>query len=200
MVMDHLIEEISRYVEKLFRTHSPDFLYHDLQHTIDVVSIVNNIADNSGINTGDKELLLIAAWFHDTGYPDDIPYHEERSAEIAGEYLNKINYPASRTDIIKSLILSTKMPQNPKTRLEKIICDADIAYIGKDDFISRTDRLRKEWEQTINKTYNDSDWLKKNINFIESNSFHTDFAKRKFGDTRKKNLRLLKQKAQEAES
>jgi predicted metal-dependent HD superfamily phosphohydrolase len=198
--MDHLIEEISGYVEKLFQTHSRDFLYHDLRHTKDVVNIVNDIAVNSGIDAEEKELLLIAAWFHDTGYPEDIPYHEERSSEIAEEYLNKINYPADKTAIIKNLILSTKMPQNPKTRLEEIICDADIAYIGKDDFISRIKLLRKEWAQTINKTYNDSNWLKKNINFIESNSFHTDYAKSKFGDMRKKNLSLLKQMTEKTES
>lgn len=198
--MNKLIEEISQYVEKLFKTHSPEFLYHDLQHTKDVVSIVDHIADNSGIINEDKELLLIAAWFHDTGYHDDILYHEEKSVKIAEEYLNKINYPADKTDIIKSLILSTKMPQSPKTKLEEIICDADIAYIGKDDFINRIDLLRKEWEQTINKTFNDSDWLKKNINFIESNSFHTDYAKSNLGDTRKKNLHLLKQMAEKIES
>lgn len=198
--MDNLLEEIAQYVKKSFKNHSPDFLYHDIQHTKDVVNIVDHIADNSGISKEDKELLLIAAWFHDTGYPDDIPYHEERSVKIAEEYLNKINYPSEKTDIIKNLILSTKMPQNPKTKLEEIICDADIAYIGKDDFISRIDLLREEWERTINKKYNDSDWLKKNINFIESNSFHTDYAKSKFGDTRKKNLHLLKQMIEKTES
>lgn len=195
--MSKLIEEIKVYIEKLFRDHPPEFLYHNLQHTKDVVNIVEDIADNSGISPEEKELLLIAAWFHDTGYPENIPQHEEKSAEYAEIFLNKVNYPALKTDIIRHLILSTKMPQNPKTELEKIICDADIAYIGKDDLLNRISLLRKEWETTINETYSDSEWLEKNISFIESNTFHTKYAKNKFSDTRKKNLALLKKLSEE---
>lgn len=196
--MNNLIEEIKVYIEKLFGYHPAEFVYHNLQHTKDVVNIVEDIADNSGISLEEKELLLIAAWFHDTGYPENIPLHEVKSADYAVKYLNKVNYPASKTDIIKKLILSTKVPQNPKTALEKIICDADIAYIGKDDFFNRISLLRKEWETTINETYSDSGWLKKNISFIESNTFHTSYAKNKFGDIRKKNLALLKKLSEEA--
>jgi uncharacterized protein len=196
--MNYIFEQIREYVEKLFETHPHMFLYHNLQHTKDVVNIITDIADNSGVNEESKELLLIAAWFHDTGYPEDIPYHEEKSTEIAREYLNKINYPSGKIEIIKNLILSTRMPQNPKTKLEEIICDADIAYIGQNDLMNRIALLRNEWEQTINQKYTDTEWLKKNINFIEANSFHTDYAKSKYGDNRKKNLSLLEQMAEEA--
>lgn len=195
--MNQLIEKISRYVEELFETHPPIFLYHDLHHTRDVVNIIEEIADNSGINHEEKELLVIAAWFHDAGYPENIPLHEEKSAELAETYLKEINYPPDKIEIIKHLILSTKIPQNPKTVPEKVICDADIAYIGMNDFLNRISLLRTEWEQTLDQKYNDSDWLKKNIGFIEANSFHTDYAKNKFGDIRKKNLATLKQMAEQ---
>ncbi len=195
--MNNLLEEIKVYIEKLFENHPPEFLYHNLQHTMEVVNIVEEIADESGISREEKDLLLIAAWFHDAGYPENIPQHEEKSAEYAERFLNKLNYPAEKVDIIRHLILSTKMPQNPKTELEKIICDADIAYIGKDNLLNRISLLRKEWETTINETYPDSEWLEKNISFIESNTFHTGYAKKKFGDTRKKNLALLKKLSEE---
>ena len=191
--MNKLIEEISLFVEKLFTSYSSVFSYHNLRHTKDVVSLVQDIAENSGIDKEDKELLLIAAWFHDTGYQENISIHEEKSAEIAETYLKNKNFSPDKIRLVQNLILSTKMPQNPMTKLEEIICDADIAYIGSDDLINRIPELREEWKQTMNKNYTDSEWFKQNIKFIESHSFYTDYAREKFGSKRKTNLTILKQ-------
>ncbi len=195
--MNNLIAEIADYVKELFETHPALFLYHNLQHTKDVVNIVKEISDNSGVDEEEKELLLIAAWFHDTGYLQNILHHEEKSAEIAQEYLERINFPTNKIKKVKQLILSTRMPQNPVTPSEKIICDADISYIGHDDFIKRIPSLRDEWVQTIKKTFTDEEWIKQNIEFIESNRFHTEYARQKFGEMRKKNLSRLKQLAEQ---
>jgi predicted metal-dependent HD superfamily phosphohydrolase len=192
--MNRLIENISHYIDSLLQNNPSDFVYHNLQHTKDVADIVKDVAENSGIDEEEKELLLIAAWFHDTGYPESILQHELKSAEIAEEYLKSINFPFGKIATVKQLILSTKIPQNPKSLSEKIICDADIAYIGKNTFINRISLLRDEWKQTLKRKFTDYEWLKENINFIEANSFHTDYARNKFGDERKKNLALLKQK------
>ena len=191
--MNKLIEKISLFVEKLFESYPSVFSYHNLRHTKDVVSIVQDIAENSDIDEKDKELLLIAAWFHDTGYQENISIHEEKSAEIAETYLKNINFAPDKISIVRNLILSTKMPQKPKTVLEEIICDADIAYIGSDNLINRIPELRKEWKQTINKNYTDSEWFKENIKFIESHTFYTDYARKKFGGKRIANLTILKQ-------
>ncbi len=191
--MNNLIAEISDYVKQIFEKFPALFLYHNLQHTVDVVNIVKDISENSGTNEEEKELLLIAAWFHDTGYPQNISHHEEKSTEIAREYLEKLNFPEVKINTVEKLILSTRMPQNPITMPEKIICDADISYIGHNDFISRIASLRNEWAQSIKKTFTDEEWIKQNIEFIESNSFYTDYARQKFDETRKKNLARLKQ-------
>ncbi len=191
--MNKLVEEVSQFVVNLFKAHPAIFKYHNLHHTREVVDIVKDLAEKSGLNSDDVELLIIAAWFHDAGYPETIPLHEERSAEIAEEFLRKKDYPAEKTDAVKKLILSTKVPQNPVNKLENIMCDADIAYIGKKDFMSRINLLRQEWKETMQREYSDTEWFKENIRFLESNSFHTEYAKRKFGETRKENLAALKQ-------
>ncbi len=72
------------------------------------------------------------------------------------------------------------------------MCDADIAYIGKRDFLRRKDKLREEWGRTIQKEFSDTEWYIENIRFLESNSFHTEYARTKFGNTRKENLAALK--------
>ncbi len=192
--MNKLVEEVSRFVINSFKSNPAFFLYHNLHHTREVVDLVEDLAQNSGVESEGLELLLIAAWFHDIGYAETIPLHEERSAEKAEEFLRKKDYPQEKIDAVKKLILATKVPQNPESNLEKIMCDADIAYIGKKDFMSRIKLLRKEWKQTIQKEFSDPEWFRENIHFLESNSFHTEYAKRKFGETRKENLAALKQK------
>ncbi len=190
--MNRIIEEVSNYVKKLFETNPSFFRYHNFYHTKEVVDIVRDLAENSGISKGDRELLLIAAWFHDIGYPDTIPHHEEKSAEKAEEFLRGKNYQPEKIAAVKKLILSTKVPQNPENILEQIMCDADIAYIGKKDFLNRIDQLREEWGKTIQKEFSDPDWLETNIHFLESNSFHTQYAKTRFGQIRKENLAELR--------
>lgn len=195
--MSKLLEEISTYIKNLFETQlSPSFVYHNFQHTKDVVDAAKKIAENSGIPDGEKELLLIAAWFHDSGYCTSVKYHEEISTEIAGTFLKKENYPSEKTDIVKRIILSTKIPQHPQTKLEEILCDADLVYLGYENLDVKIELLRKEWESTINKFYTDREWLKQNIDFIDANSFHTDYAREIFGAVRMLNLNKLKYKAE----
>ncbi len=190
--MNQLVEEVSQYAEKIFKTHPSFFRYHNLLHTKEVVNIVKDLAENTGIDDSESELLLIAAWFHDIGYPDAVWNHEKRGAEMAEEFLEKKDYPPHKIADIKKLILSTKVPHHPENRLEKIMCDADIAYIGKKDFLSRINQLREEWKKTIKKEFSDTEWIMENIRFLESNSFYTEYAKKKYEDTCRENLAALK--------
>ena len=197
-MMNKIIEEVSLYIKNLFKMQLSDsFLYHNLQHTIDVVNIVDEMADNTGLNNEEKELLSIAAWFHDSGYSRSIENHEEVSAEIAETYLKERNFPPARIDTIKRMILSTRIPQNPQNKPEEIMCDADLAYIGSEVLMEKIELLREEWKRTNNKSYTDYEWLKLSIDFIEANTFHTDYARKKFRETRKINLNKLKQRAAE---
>jgi predicted metal-dependent HD superfamily phosphohydrolase len=192
--MNNLIEDISQYISKLFDKRLPaSFLYHNIRHTKDVVYTSSVIAEKSGLDNDDTELLLIAAWFHDTGYTESIEYHEEKSARIAEEFLTGRNVPQEKISVVTRAILSTKIPQRPGNDIEKILCDADLAYMGSSDFIEKIKLLREEWSLTLNKTYTDYEWLIASMNFIESNSFHTESAHKIFEGKRKENLALLQQ-------
>lgn len=192
--MNNIIEEISQYISNLFDKRLPaSFLYHNMRHTKDVVHTSSEIAEKSGLDNEDIELLLIAAWFHDTGYIESIENHEEKSAEMAEEYLSKMNYPREKISAVTRTILSTKIPQRPDNDIEKILCDADLAYMGSNDLLEKIELLREEWALTLNRIYTDHEWFNASMNFIESNSFHTEFARKKFEGKRKKNLALLQQ-------
>ena len=66
---------VDQYIRELFRDELPEGIkYHDADHTLHptkgVVAAANRIAISENISEHDRELLITAAYFHDTGYID----------------------------------------------------------------------------------------------------------------------------------
>ena len=142
------VNKAHQYVQNIFNKHAPpENVYHNLNHTAEVVSAVKEIASAEGVGDDDLELLLIAAWFHDSGYVKTCKGHEEVSVGYVKEFLQSINYTEDNTKQIESLICATKMPQSPKNHLEEILCDADLHHIGMKEFEEKGDLLRLEYEK-----------------------------------------------------
>lgn len=193
--MDDLVVKVEKFVVHLLNEElDSGYTYHNLAHTQNVVFNANKLADLSGLEEDQKELLLISAWFHDTGYTKSIEKHEQQSVSIASSFLKSQNYPQDKIDMVSSLILATQMGYEPKTHLEKLICDADSSHLGSKDFMIVTELLRKEWELTCNKTLKETEWLQENIDFLTNkHRFYTDEAFANWDKTKGKNLsRLLK--------
>src|SRR4030095_15950777 len=123
----------------------PRLGYHNLSHTLDVLQQAEVIAKQENVNDKHDLLLLkTAAVFHDSGFLFVYKNHEEKSCEIATESLRKV---FSEEDIKKvcGMIMATKIPQTPNTLLEQVICDADLDYLGRDDFEPISRNLHKEF-------------------------------------------------------
>jgi predicted metal-dependent HD superfamily phosphohydrolase len=193
--MSDLLNKASEFASKTIIEKLPKgMVYHNLEHTLEVVEAANEIGKHSGLSESDMEILLLAAWFHDIGIPNSYNNHEEKSAAIAKDFLEKNNYPADKISKVTDLILITKMPQNPKNLIEEVICDADISHIGKKGFNTRSQLLRAEWEALKNKKISNLEWLKNNIEFVAGNRFHTKYARENYEDQRSKNLAKLQKK------
>jgi predicted metal-dependent HD superfamily phosphohydrolase len=193
--MSDLLEKASEYASGIISEKLPKgIVYHNLDHTKEVVTTAEEIGKNSGLSSDDMEMLLIAAWFHDSGITETYNNHEEKSAQIAREFLAMNKYPDEKINTISNLIIVTKIPQNPKNLLEEIICDADISHIGRKGFNTRSQLLRAEWETLQNKKITDFEWLKSNIEFVAGNKFRTRYAKQNFEKQRLKNLDKLQKK------
>ncbi|HEX9740136.1 MAG TPA: Pycsar system effector family protein [Ignavibacteriaceae bacterium] len=193
--MSDLLEKASEYASGIISEKLPKgIVYHNLDHTKEVVTTAEEIGKNSGLSSDDMEMLLIAAWFHDSGITETYNNHEEKSAQIAREFLAMNKYPDEKINTISNLIIVTKIPQNPKNPLEEIICDADISHIGRKGFNTRSQLLRAEWETLQNKKITDFEWLKSNIEFVAGNKFRTRYAKQNFEKQRLKNLDKLQKK------
>lgn len=167
MVMDEMEKKLPK---KLY--------YHNLKHTIDVIVQVELISKNEDINEEELLLLKTAALFHDTGFMLGYSDHEELSAQYAAEVLPKWNYTPRQIDVIRKLILVTKLPPRPANLLENIICDADLDYLGRADFIPVSANLFKELVENKMIENDMNKWNEMQIRFIESHQYFTETAKR----------------------
>ncbi len=182
---------IKNYVFELFKNSlSTSAVYHNYNHTLQVVNAANEIANAEGLDEESLEVLLIAAWFHDTGYVVSHENHENESIKIVEDYLkNKLNDTAKIKNV-KEIIKATAMPQSPKNKLEKIICDADLFHLGSEDFNKRSNLLRAEIDQLCGHQFTDIEWFEKNETFLSEHSYFTNYVFEKLNE--QKSLNLLK--------
>ena len=168
------IQEI--ILDKLER-ELPDYLYyHNVKHTVDVVTEVELIGWGEGCT--DEEILLLktAGLFHDAGHTVAYDNHEFFGTQIAREMLPKYNYTPEQIEKICSVIMATKLPPRPANLLESIICDSDLDYLGRSDFIPVSNTLYEELKaQDKMKSLND--WNKMQVKFISGHQYFTKTAR-----------------------
>ena len=163
----------SVFIVKLL-THdlAPDLYYHTIDHTLDVYNSVQKIGLQEKCNATDLKLIPIAALYHDCGYIDGKHNHESRSCEIAVQVLPGFGYSQSDVDIICSLIMVTKLPQEPNSLMEQIICDADLDYLGRADFFTIGNRLYREM-LAYGHINNEDEWYQLQIEFLKNHRYFT---------------------------
>ncbi|ULQ58277.1 HD domain-containing protein [Flavihumibacter rivuli] len=147
--------------------------YHNLEHTLDVLQQSERIAALEKLSDPRQVMLLrIAALFHDTGFLYTYKGHEEKSCEIMESYLNHGSIPNADLEVIKGMIMATKIPQSPKTLAEAIICDADLDYLGRDDFPPISNGLKQEF-LVFGVIKDEKDWDPLQIGFFEKHQYFT---------------------------
>ena len=155
----------------------PGYLfYHNVKHTVDVVTEVELIGWAEGCS--DEEILLLktAGLFHDAGHTIAYDNHEFYGTEIAKEMLPAFNYTPKQIECICSLIMSTKLPPRPTNLLENIMCDSDLDYLGRSDFIPVSNTLYEELKAQ-NKMGSLNDWNKIQVKFISGHQYFTKTAR-----------------------
>lgn len=153
----------------------PQLYYHNIKHTIDVVTQVELIGLGEGVDDEDLLLLKTAALFHDSGHILGYEDHERFSTIIAREILPDYYYTQKQIDKICELIFATRMPPDPKNRLEEIMCDADLDYLGRSDMIPVSTLLYRELkEYNMVKSWNE--WNRLQIKFISNHQYFTKTA------------------------
>jgi len=168
--------------------------YHNIAHTLDVLEQAEVIAIQEKVTDKHDVLLLkTAAIFHDSGFLFVYKNHEEKGCEIASESLKNV---FSEEDIKKvcGMIMATKIPQTPNTLLEQIICDADLDYLGRNDFEPISRNLYKEFI-FFKIIPEDIIWDHIQIKFFESHHYFTGTSITKRNEMKLKHLNILKERS-----
>ena len=195
-----VVLKVSKFVNDLFdRKSTIAALYHNFDHTLDVVANVKEISKAMDLPHEKTEVIVIAAWFHDTGYLFTPVEHEERSIVIATDFLRKEGYPEQKIKVIAGCIRATKVPQQPKNLIEKVMSDADLLNLGKKDSVEMGEMLRAEIESMSGKTMREKDWIKQSITFFQGHHYHTSYADQKYSQSRNKNLKKLEERLKKLE-
>lgn len=168
-------EKVRLYVEEFLQRNLPEHLfYHNARHTVDVLEASVQIAERENIHDPEDLLILkTAALFHDTGMVKAYSGHEAVSCHFADTILPDFGFTKEQILRINQLIMKTKMPQSPDGILEKILCDADLDYLGRADYEEISQDLYREWKE-IGRIYSTEQWRELQVDFLTQHHYWTN--------------------------
>ena len=195
---------VDQYIRELFRDELPDGIkYHDANHTLHptrgVVAIANRIGISENIAEHDRELLIAAAYFHDTGYIREYDKNEPIAARMAGRILKIIGFKPNEIEKIQKMILSTDLAREPNTHLEKIICDADLDNLGREDFFKLDGKLREGRRARGIDVSDDAKWYRSTLQIIKKHQYYTESQKKLREKGKQENIKRLLAKLESIE-
>jgi len=195
---------VDEYIRDLFRNELPDGIkYHDANHTLHptkgVVAAANCIAISEKISDLDRELIIAAAYFHDSGFIKEYGKNEPIAARMAGRILKLIGYKPNEIEKIQKMILATDLVVEPKTHVEKILCDADLDHFGRDDFFKLDAKLREGRRIRGLDVSDDAKWYKGTLAVITNHQYYTESQKKLREKEKQKNIKRLLNKLEEIE-
>ncbi|MES2484561.1 MAG: phosphohydrolase [Bacteroidota bacterium] len=167
--------------------------YHNIAHIQDVYAAAGRHIAAVGIKDDAAILLQTAALFHDSGFIEQAAGHEEISCNFAKQYLPGFGYSDDHIAVICGMIRATKIPQQPQTPLEEILADADLDYLGRNDFWEISDKLFAELKHT-GVVDSEESWNQMQVRFFESHHYFTAYAKAYRETKKQENLQRIKNK------
>lgn len=190
---DQLLSRVQAYVRSFFKEHyNAYFVYHNIEHTERVAKAAKEISNHFQLTPHEFFLVMASAWFHDSGYFIDAENHEVKGGQLAVSYLEKQGLSAEETTIVKNCILATRVPQNPQSLLEKIVCDADLYHLGTADFFKNNELLFQEVRAIKDNPPTKAQWQKESIQLLENHHYFTDYCRLLLRDTKRESLKALR--------
>jgi predicted metal-dependent HD superfamily phosphohydrolase len=190
--MDTVVHAVAAYVKQLFAEYEKNELaYHNFAHTLNVVRRSNEMTTHYGLSGENRRVVLVAAWFHDSGYLVSGAYeHEKASVEIMKQFLAPTDIISKTVEQVAGCIMATKIPPNPQNLLEEIVCDADTYHLGTHEFLMSNETVKREFQQA--KQVTDEEWNKMTLDFLEHHLFYTDYCKQRLNQGKLVNIKMLR--------
>lgn len=168
--------KLRRIVLKKLEADLPSYLtYHGLDHTLDVLNICEQYIRRLNLPEDQRYLLRTGAIVHDMGFLKGPANHEEVGSGMAAEIMRGLGISEDDIQVVSGLVMATKIPQTPLTPLQMVICDADLDYLGREDYPEISLKLFEELKY-MKVIETEDQWKNLQINFLKAHKFHTPFA------------------------
>lgn len=191
--MNRIVQEAEQYVSELLTQLDDQICYHDLEHTLRVKSAIEELSEAAQLQNDQREILELAALFHDTGFTRTYRGHEQESIRIAKEFLTKKQYPAEKLEQVLACIEVTEVNKMAENKMEMLMKDADLSNLGQPDYFDYLKKLRCEWELILHEKHTDAEWYRLNHQFLKSHRYFTPMAQALYGQQSAVNQKHLKQ-------
>jgi len=190
-----LLDQTRKFVVELMTNKLPEqYVYHNLQHTLDVVSAAEEIAIHSNLETEQIEVVMAAAYLHDIGYIKNNEQHEDHSITLSREFLDQLGANKKYIEDVIGCIEATKLPQNPKNLPQQVLCDADLYHLSSGHYFEKAELLRAEFSTIEKEDISESEWLDMSTVFIDNHQYFTDYGKLILGPRKAKILKKIKKR------
>ncbi len=174
-------KEMKEFVINLLQQNlPPTYFYHNYQHTLYVLANAETIGRSEAITEHEMHLLKAAALWHDTGYIHVYTGHEFESCLLAKKHLPDFGFNENEIRQICGMIMATMVPQDPHNKLEEILADADLEYLGTSKAPALANQLFLEL-QAINPKLTEAEWTETQVSFLKTHRFFTAYCKKKCG-------------------
>lgn len=197
-----IIDKASEYAKNLLTTKlDKNYLYHNLIHTERVVNAVKILGEAEAVSEKEQEITTIAAWLHDLGYTQGTEGHEEKSCEMARNFLSEQNYDPDKIEAVVKTIMATKMDHKPTNLMEEIIKDADSYHFADENFSKISELLQQELQMLGIADFNTEEWRAKNIDVLNHlHQYYTTYARENWQIGKLNNVNELVRKSQKAKN
>src|SRR5690242_12124404 len=147
MSLPGILSKVKEHVKSWYSAQVPHWrTFHNLDHTTQVVQKCRQFASHYRLEDVEYFALLAAAWFHDVGFSEGDLDHELYSANLAVAFLSSHSIDKYILAMVSQLILATKLPANPTSLSQEILCDCDLHHLGFQNYPTWSSRLKTEVE------------------------------------------------------
>ena len=122
-------------------------------HTLDHIGAVLEAVESLGSFARNRDAVKLAAWLHDVSYDSRASDNEERSAEYAERWCEKLSIPPG--PLVALLILKTKTHEAENDVDAQIVIEADLAILGAGEpiYLAYAENIRREYAWVPEETY-----------------------------------------------